>query len=63
MIKRRKTLKKMKTYFEQWDTADYKYVHIMTDGRLIQTNNVDLAQICLTKGDFGRLIKYIEQNT
>lgn len=63
MFKKRKFLKKLKAYFEQWDTERHGRTHITEDGRLIPTNNIDLGQFSLTKGDMARLIKILETNT
>ena len=62
MFKKKKLLRKMKDYFNDWDTEDYGYVHIYTDGSLCPTNNIDRDDLTINKDDFGRLIKYIEAN-
>ena len=62
MFNKTKLLKKMKDYFDSWDTEDHGYVHIYEDGRLCPTNNINLGELTVTKADFGRIIKYIEQN-
>lgn len=63
MFKRRRFLKKLKTYWNEWDTERHGRTKVLKDGRLIPTNNIDLGEICLTKGDMARLIQIIENNT
>ena len=63
MFKRKKTIKKLKEYLDNWDTERHGYVNILPDGRLIPTNNIDLGEFCLVKGDLKKLCEYIEKNT
>lgn len=62
IFKKRKTLKKMKNYLAEWDTEQYRFVLIYTDGRLCPTNNNDHDSIRFCKDEFKWLINYIESN-
>tara|TARA_R110000851_G_scaffold309337_1_gene468750 strand:- start:265 stop:462 length:198 start_codon:yes stop_codon:yes gene_type:complete len=61
--KRKKYLKKLMEYAESWDTERHGYVVVERDGRLIQTNNIDLGKLTMTKGDLFNLIAVIDSNT
>ena len=62
-MKKRATIKKLRAYYDSWDTVQYGYLQITQDGKLLPTNNIDLGEWNLTKADLLSLIQYIDDNT
>lgn len=62
MFKKRKFIKRLKSYLEGWSTEDHRWVHITDDGRLLPTNNVDKYELHLTKRQFEKVVRFYERS-
>lgn len=61
--KRKNYISKLKKYLREWDSERHGYVLVLTDGRLIPTNNYAGSIVCLKRGQFAIMIMVIEENT
>ena len=61
--KKWKTVAKLKKYLREWDTEQHGYVNVLSDGRLIPTNNREPDILCLSAPQLVYLTRFIELNT